>query len=146
MINPNRATVRTAFAALCKTALEYAAGTNPTGPAQKVYGYRAIDWGVQSPILAITEGGTEWTQQTTGGPLVPKSHALAVHVFVFVPDDDDGDAEARLSPISIGLTGVISANRRTSNWSSITAAASVIDALKLQGREYVHEVTQLTFS
>jgi hypothetical protein len=112
---------------------------------QKVYGYRAIDWGVQSPILAVTEGGTEWTQLTMGGPLVPKSHSLAVHVFVFVPDDDDGDAEARLSPISIGLAGVIGANRKATNWSSITSAASTIDALKLQGREYIHEVTQLTF-
>lgn len=145
MVTANRATVRSAFAALVTTALEYAAIANPTGPVQKVYGYRVINWGTQSPIMAITEEGTEFGQLTNGGPLQPIGHTLAAHVFVFVPDDDAGSAEPLLSPIGIGLAGVVSANKKTSNWTSITIGGSTIESIKLQGREYLHETTPLTF-
>jgi hypothetical protein len=155
MVNADRAAVRVYFASLCKTALE---GNNK--PCSKVYDHQIADWGTASPVLVVTEAGTEWAQVTNGGPFIPLAHYLALHAFVLYATADgtitNANSEAMLGPIQSGLAGVISANRSgsqtvgqvtTKMWASITYdGRSAIEPLKLKGREYRHEVVIVRFA
>lgn len=147
MITDDRAALRVYFAGLCRAALE---GSGK--PCAKVYDYQVSDWGMYSPVLVVTEAGTEWTQLTLGGPVKPQAHYLAVHAFVVYATADgaigEDDSEALLSPIQAGLAGVVSANRKASNyWSSIGyEARSTVEPVKIKGREYRHEYVVLRFS
>jgi hypothetical protein len=155
MITSDRAALRKYFASLCKTALE-----GSTKPCAKVYDHQTADWGTLSPLLVITEAGTEWVQLTHGGALVPRAHFLAVHAFAVYATADgaigEDDSEDMLSPIQSGLAGVVSSNRvgrqtiggvTTDYWSSVGyEARSQVEPVKIKGREYRHEVVVLRFS
>lgn len=146
MITSDRSALRIYFAGLCQTALE-----GSTLPCAKVYDHQTADWGTLSPVLVITEAGTEWMQLTHGGGFTPRAHFLAVHAFVVYATADgtigEDDSEAMLSPIQSGLAGVLSANRSVATyWSSIGyEARSQVEPVKIKGREYRHEVVILRF-
>ena len=146
MITNDRAALRKYFAGLCKTALEGA-----TKPCAKVYTHQTADWGTLSPVLVVTEAGTEWAQLTHGGSLVPRAHYLAVHAFAVYATADgaigEDDSEDMLSPIQSGLAGVVSSNRvAASYWSSVGyEARSQVEPVKIKGREYRHEWVVLRF-
>jgi|MudIll2142460700_1097286.scaffolds.fasta_scaffold374816_2 hypothetical protein len=146
MISSDRAALRVYFAGLCKTALE---GSGK--PCAAVYDHQTADWGTLSPVLVITEAGTEWTQLTHGSGFMPRAHYLAVHAFAVYATADgkigEDDSESMLSPIQSELAEVLSDNRNSAYWSSISyEARSTVDPVKIKGREYRHEVVVLRFS
>jgi hypothetical protein len=155
MLNSDRAGLRVFFASLCKTAME---GSGK--PCAAVYDHQKTNWGTKSPVLVVTEAGTEWTQITNGGPFAPLAHYLAIHAFVLYATADgkiaEADSESMLSPIQAGLAAVMSANKTgkktvggvtTTYWVSLTyEARSQIEPVKIEGREYRHETTVLRFA
>jgi hypothetical protein len=154
MITNDRADLRVFFTSLVVAALE-----GPSKPCAKVYNHQTADFGTLSPVLVVTEAGTEWMQLTLGGPMMPKAHFLAVHAFVLYATANgsigEDDSEAMLSPIQEGLAGVVQANRvgkktvdgeTTNYWSSIAyEARSQVEPVKIKGQEYRHEWVVLKF-
>ena len=151
MLIADRATLRHTFAGLVKPELE-----GPGKPCNLVSDGQIADWGTRSPVMVITEAGTEWIQLTTKGQYIPAAHYLAVHVFVLYATTDgsitEAESEDQLAPIQIGLFEVISSHRSHQvgvDWiwkSIIPDGRSTIEPLKLKGLEFRHEVILLRFS
>ena len=116
---------------------------------QKVIDHQTLDFAGQSPVVVITEGGSEWQRFTSRGGR-PIGHQLAVHLFVLYATPDgaitEEDSEGMLSPILADLAGVVYEHQTDDLWAAIdwTSMSQIMPA-RINGADYRHETVTLTF-
>lgn len=113
-----------------------------------VYSYQKTDLQGQTPVVAITSGGSNRQPLTSRGSSA--TYTLDVHLFVLHRDPaanwDEEQAEALLDEIEAALGALLDANRRNPPaWQRISYSgpSNASETITLNGQVYLHEVVSL---
>ena len=135
MTVPNRETVRDAFVTLLSTAL-----VGSGKPCKSVLGYPA-DRISSSPLVCVSSlsATSEKTAKASWG------WQFQFNVEILVRWKDSGSwtqakAEDKLDEIWVLIGGVIEANQKTANWSTLEVTGDACDMVAISGDTYRREV------
>lgn len=112
-------------------------------PVQAVYGYKAGDFGGQSPVVVVDVVGSAHPAPDTYGGW-PSAVNVNLYVFALYAEADTSytneDAEEQLADIEERISTVVRANRTTDTWRDASYRGdTIVGTMTLGGNTYRFE-------